>query len=171
MTTPSFQPGRRPWSVGIANYLNLQTFPLHADQVVATAGLYQLLFQFAAPVLSRWLAPKTYPNLPAKTRIDWDFRIVSFFQSIFISAAALKVIFTDPTRANTGPLDRLWDYSSQVGTVQAYAAGYFLWDIYVSIRHLSSAGPSGAIHAVCAFLVTMIGFVRGTNLIDCHIGC
>lgn len=92
-------------------------------------------------------------------------RVVSFLQSVFISGAALKVILTDPTRVNTGPLDRLWSYSPQAGSVQAYAAGYFLYDIYVSLRHISTSGPSAAMHAVCAFLVTMLGFVSEPHLL------
>lgn len=160
MATRSFQPARRPWSVGVANYLNLQTFPFHADQVLVTAGIYQALFSFGASPISRLLAPKTYQSLSSGTRMNWNMRVVSFLQSIFISGAALKVIFTDPTRINTGPLDRLWGYSAQAGSVQAYAAGYFLYDIYVSYRCMSASGPSGVVHGVCAFLVTMLGFVR-----------
>lgn len=168
MATHSLQPTRRPWSVGVANYLNLQTFPVHADQVIATAGLYQVLFQFGSPQLSKWLAPKTYESLSKKTRINWDTRVVAFLQSIFISASALKVIFTDPTRVDTGPLDRLWAYSSPAGSVQAYAAGYFLWDIYVSFRHMSISGPGAAAHAVAAFLVTTLGFVSRKYLVETH---
>lgn len=66
---------------------------------------------------------------------------------------------TDPSRVGTGPLGRLWSYSSQAGSVQAYAAGYFLWDIYLSFRYVSVLGSTSAAHAVCAFLVTMLGFV------------
>lgn len=155
----SYQPTRRPWSVGVANYLNLQTFPLHAEQVLVTAGVYQAFYQFGAPYISKWLAPKTYESMSEKSRTNLDMRVVSFLQSIFISAYALKVIFTDPSRINTGPLDRLWGYSSPAGSVQAYAAGYFLWDIYVTSTHLAVSGPSVLAHAICAFAVSMIGFV------------
>lgn len=171
MAAQPFQPSRRPWSVGVANYLNLQTFPRHANQVLATAAVYEALFEFGAAPVSRWLAPKTYRSLPRNTRISWNIRFVAFLQSIFISGAALKVIFTDPTRINTGPLDRLWAYSTQAGSVQAYAAGYFLYDIYVSFRHMQASGPSSAVHAVCAFVVTMLGFVSRTDVVELDADC
>lgn len=155
----SAQPLRSPWAVGLANHLNLQTFPLHAEQILTSAGIYQGLFSVVSPAASRWLVPNTYNKLSEQSKVNWDTRVVSFVQAAFISYQALSVIFTDPTRADTTVHQRLWGYSSQVGKVQAYAAGYFLWDIYISTRYVSQHGPSAAVHAICAFLVTMLGFV------------
>lgn len=155
----STQPLRSPWAVGLANHLNLQSFPFHAEQIVTSAGLYQGLFSVISPVASRWLAPDTYNKLPEETRVNWDSRVVGFVQAAFISYQALSVIFTDPSRPDATVHQRLWGYSARVGKVQAYLAGYFLWDICVSTRYMSQYGFSAIVHAVCAFLITMVGFV------------
>ncbi|KAK4554962.1 hypothetical protein LTR86_008110 [Recurvomyces mirabilis] len=148
----------RPWAVGLANRLHLQTFPLHANQILTTAGIYYGLYSVVSPAVSRWLAPKTYKHLSKSSRANWDARAVGFAQAIFISYHALNVIFTDPTRPNATAHQRLWDYSARVGKVQAYAAGYFLWDLYVTSRYAGQFGPSAAAHAFCGLLITMIGF-------------
>lgn len=163
MADQRLRPLAKPWAIGLGNYLHLQTFPLHATQVITTAAAYQALFSVISPALSRWLVPETYNELPRRTRINWDSRVVGFFQSIFISAHAISVLLTDPSRLSASVESRLWGYSRQAGTVQAYAAGYFLWDIYLSLKYLSVFGPSPAVHAVAAFVVTMLGFKPFAN--------
>ncbi|KAK5115949.1 hypothetical protein LTR62_000405 [Meristemomyces frigidus] len=148
-----------PWAVGIANRLQLRTFPLHASQILTTAGTYYGLYSIIAPAISRTLAPKIYNDLSKESRANWDARAVGFVQAAFISYQALSVILTDPSRPGaTTAHQRLWDYSTRTGEVQAYAAGYFLWDLYVTTRYMSQTGPSAAAHAFCGLLITMLGF-------------
>jgi hypothetical protein len=45
------------------------------------------------------------------------------------------------------------------GRVQAFAAGYFLWDLVISLRYLRVLGLGSLVHAVSALLVTAMGFV------------
>jgi len=150
---------RNLWAVGIANHLHLRTFPLHAEQILTAAGIYQGLFSVVSPAISRWLAPKTYNKLSKETRANWDARAVGFVQAAFISYLALRVILTDPSRPDATVHQRLWGYSSQVGKVQAYTAGYFLWDLYITTRYVKQFGPSAAVHAFCGLFITMLGFV------------
>jgi hypothetical protein len=83
------------------------------------------------------------------------------WQSLFINTVALWVIFTDPQREvqNGDWKERLWGYNGAAGMVQGFAAGYFLWDVVVSIVHIDVMGPSSLVHAVAALGVTSIGFV------------
>lgn len=159
MSTQTIQPFRTPWAVGLANQFNLQTLPRHANQILIAAGIYQGLFTIVAPIVSRWLVPDTYNKLDERTRTNWRVRFVSFAQAVFVCTKALSVIFTDPSRKTATGNERLWGYSPQAGTVQAYAAGYFLWDIYISLRYPHVDGGGGMLHAICAFVVTMVGFV------------
>ena len=154
-----FRSSRPPWAVGLANHLNLETFPPHANQVIATAAIYQGLFSVVAPVISKQLLPEQYQKFSPETKINWSVRITSLVQAVFICAKALHVIFTDPSRPEATASQRLWAYSRQSGDVQAYAAGYFLWDIYVSTRFASQYGSSASIHGIAALIITMIGFV------------
>jgi len=93
-----------------------------------------------------------------KTKIQWDTRLVSFAQAAFISYQALSAIFTDPTQPDATVHENLWTYSTHVGKVQSYAVAYFLGDLCVSTRCASLYGPGTAVHAFCAFFVTMLGF-------------
>lgn len=162
MSTPHLKPLRSPWAVGLANQFNLQTLPRHADQILVAAAVYQSLFSVVSPAISRLLVPDVYGKFDERTRTGWNVRVVAFVQACFICVKALSVVFNDPSRRNTSAQRRLWEYSSQAGAVQAYAAGYFLWDIYVSIRYMHVSGPSALVHAICAFLVTMVGFVSSS---------
>ncbi|KAK6435376.1 hypothetical protein LTR95_008440 [Oleoguttula sp. CCFEE 5521] len=91
-------------------------------------------------------------------RLNWDTRVTGLVQAVFICTAALRVIASDPTRVGSTWETRLWGYSPAAGKVQAWAAGYFLWDILISARWVDMYGPTALVHAVAAFVVTMIGF-------------
>ena len=54
---------------------------------------------------------------------------------------------------------RVLGYSPMAGRVQAFAAGYFLWDLLISLLYLRILGMSSLIHAFCALSITMLGFV------------
>lgn len=164
MSTTFPPPPGHTWSLGLASQLNLQTLPRHADQVLIAAGIYQGIFAIGSPLLSKQLLPTQYAALSPRTRANWDSRLVGFLQAGFICYQALNVIATDPLRANSTVQSRLWGYSPATGRVQAFAAGYFLWDIYLSGRFYDTFGPTSLVHAVSAFAITMIGFVSTPGL-------
>lgn len=122
-------------------------------------------------MLSRYLVPEKYKSLNRRDRLSWDAHVVSMYQSLFINTVALWVIFTDPQRAlqNGDWRERLWGYNGAGGMVQGFAAGYFLWDVFISVVHFDVLGFSSLVHGVCALGVTCIGFVSGlsTCCIDC----
>lgn len=143
----------------LSNRLHLYTLPFHANEAVTAFLIYSTTYLFASPALSKWLFPGTYPQLSKRTKINWDVRVVSLVQSTFISAFALFVIGYDDGRQSIGWKDRLWGYLSLGGTVQACAAGYFVWDVVVSATSIEVLGASSLIHAIFALLITSIGFV------------
>ena len=159
LSNDQFQPFRKPWAIGLANRLNLKTLPRHADQILVAAGVYQGIFSILSPLVSSYLIPERYSKWDERTRINWNTRVVSFVQAVFICAKALAVIVGDPSRKTATAEQRLWGYSTAAGEVQAWAAGYFLWDVYVSSRYMTQTGWAGLAHAVCALTVTLIGFV------------
>lgn len=154
------------WSLAVREPLqrfcdryHLTTLPFHADQIIAAFLAYEAIFLFVSPILSGVLVKSIFTRLPRRTKINWHVHVVSFIQAVFISAFAIRIILSDPSRRNTTRDERLWGYSPPSGNVQAFAAGYFLWDLLVSIQHLSVLGPGSLVHAFCALLVTMTGFV------------
>ena len=143
----------------IARYMNLTTLPLHAHEIIGAFCFYSFLFILLSPYLSKTLFPSTYLQLPVKTKINWNVHVVSLVQSSLICALGLWVIWEDKERARMGWRERMWGYTGAGGTVQAFAAGYFLWDLLASAFYLDVLGPGSLAHAASALIVTGLGFV------------
>lgn len=91
--------------------------------------------------------------------------MVSFVQSTFICILAIWTSYNDPerdefTRDEAAMLKRTFGTSVMQGAVQAYAEGYFVWDLFMSARYLSIFGPGFLAHAFSAVMVFSFGFVR-----------
>ena len=61
---------------------------------------------------------------------------------------------------------RVWGYTGSGGMIQALAAGYFLWDICISVVHVKIFGWGMLAHAVSALLVFCLGFVSSACFLD-----
>jgi hypothetical protein len=147
----------------LSNYLGLATLPNHVHEIVFAYTLYETAFRVVSPYFSRKLFPERYGKMTKRQRLNWDAHMVSMYQALFINTAALWVILRDPGRGvqNEGWnwMERLWGYNGAAGMVQAFAAGYFLWDVIVSSVHVDVMGMRSLLHAVSALGVTGIGFV------------
>ena len=55
--------------------------------------------------------------------------------------------------------ERVFGYTGAGGMIQGFAAGYFLWDLVICIRHLAVFGWGLLAHAVAALVVFSLGFV------------
>ncbi|KAF2463180.1 DUF887-domain-containing protein [Lindgomyces ingoldianus] len=142
----------------VAQKLGLTTLPNHIHELLLGYLWYHILLTFISPTLSKLLVPRTYASFSRRTRLNWDMHWVSMVQALFINSAALWVILSDKEREGMDWRGRLWGYTGAQGMVQGFAAGYFLWDLWVSVRFIDVAGVSAAVHAVGALSVTMIGF-------------
>ena len=143
----------------IANALGIQTVPLHTHEILLAFSVYYFLNSHVSPALSSRLFPQIYPNLPRKRRINWNVHVTSLFQSVFICATALWVMWEDEERKNMNARERIWGYTGAMGMTQAFAAGYFAWDVMVSLVHYDVLGPGSLAHAISALIVTNLGFV------------
>ena len=143
----------------LANLLSLTTLPLHAHEVFFAFAAYYLMDTILAPRLSVQLLPKTYASLSPRTKINWNIRVVSTIQAIFICALALWVIVADGERERMNSEERIWGYTGALGMTQAFAAGYFIWDVKISAVNVGILGWGSLAHAVSALLITSLGFV------------
>lgn len=148
----------------LAQQYGLNTLPFHAHEIVGSFLLYTSIFLLVSPSLSVRILHHRYSCWPRKTQIAWHVRVVSTIQSTLICILALYVIFVDDERPKLSYEGRLWAYSGASGMVQAFAAGYFLWDLSVSVQHINILGSSSLAHAVSALLITCIGFVSHSNI-------
>ncbi|KAF7543195.1 hypothetical protein G7046_g10047 [Stylonectria norvegica] len=144
----------QPW----ADYLDLPTLPLHIHEVVGAALFYSLCFYPFSPWISNLLAPKHYPNLSHKRRLNWDAHVVSMVQSIIIVSLSAWVMIVDTERNDMDREQRIWGYTGAAGLIQALAAGYFLWDAIVTGLNFDVFGFGTLAHAVSALVAYSLGF-------------
>ncbi|KAL6834404.1 TLC domain-containing protein [Trichoderma camerunense] len=136
----------------------LPSLPLHIHEVLLSAIFYSLIFWPISPILSRLIAPQHYSKLSRKRRLNWDAHVVSFIQSTLINIIALWVMVVDQERGNMDQEERVWGYTGALGMVQALAAGYFVWDLFVTSLNLDVFGLGTLAHAIAALLVYTLGF-------------
>ncbi|KAI9801521.1 MAG: hypothetical protein M1833_002753 [Piccolia ochrophora] len=148
----------------LADALSLTTLPLHAHEVLIAFTLYHLINTRLSPAVSTWLFPDIYPHFNRKTKINWDVHVVSLCQSVLICALALWVLYVDEERSAMGWRERVWGYTGAGGMIQGLAAGYFLWDLMVSIANVNAFGWGMLAHALCALIVFSFGFVSPISL-------
>ena len=154
-----------------AERLQLPSLPYHIHEVITAYILYQSIESVLSPWLSTRLFPNIYPKLNRRTRINWDVHVVSIVQSCLINALALWVMFKDEERYDMrhSAVERIYGYTSASGLIQAFATGYFLWDLIVSTRNFSIFGIGIWFHAVSALSVFAFGFV--STLLDWMTTC
>lgn len=143
----------------LAEYFRLTTLPNHVDQILLSATCYFVIFFIVSPQVSSICFPHFYNQLSRRTKINLNMRVVSFIQAVFICYSALQIVFYDSTRPLMSPQDRLWSYSPDSARVQSFAAGYFIWDLFVSIIYFDVFGLGDLAHATAALLITLLGFV------------
>lgn len=143
----------------MAGRLGLATLPYHVHEILLGFFGYHLVLHVLSPAVSQLVCPKAYNGFNKRTRLNWNIHWVSMIQALFINTAALWVIFKDGERHQMDWRGRLWAYTPASGMVQGFAAGYFLWDLQISIQYMSLDGPSALLHAIGALAVTCIGFV------------
>ena len=143
----------------IAQRYHLLTLPWHAHEIITAFFIYLAIMIVLSPVCSDILIPNLYRNLSTKTQVNWNIRVVSTIQSIFICGIAFYVISSDRERYRMDWEERIWGYTGAGGMVQAFAAGYFMWDVLISSMYIRILGVGSLLHGVCALLITCLGFV------------
>ena len=147
-----------------AEYVSLKTLPLHIHEVLFAFTLYYFVNIVVSPIFSRFFFPRIYNNLNARTKLNWDVHIVSFVQSTLICALALWVIWKDEERSEMNWAGKVHGYTGAGGLIQAFAGGYFLWDLFITVQNINIFGLGMLAHAVSALFVFSLGFVSPSAL-------
>ena len=154
----------------LANTLHLSALPLHLHEVLLALSFYACVAHVLSPILSARIVPDIYAKLDRSGRINWGVHIVSFVQSIIVNALSLYIIFCDDERVAWRPDDqwpmRVWGYHGLSGLLQSLALGYFLFDLYMCIRHVGIFGWGMVVHALASSSMFILGFVRLFTAVD-----
>lgn len=115
--------------------------------ILSSAVIFQLIF-----LLSRFASQnsKHYSNLSIQKQVDWGMHVVSQVFAILVSLACV-VILTTPALYN----NPIWGVSTTAEHIYAIGAGYFLWDIYITIAYYHLTGPAFLFHGITAFVVSL----------------
>jgi hypothetical protein len=142
-----------------ADYFNLKTLPLHIHEVLFAFTLYYGTNKIISPAFSSFFWPRRYKAFNARTKLNWDVHIVSFVQSTLICSLALWVMWNDEERSEMNYMGKVHGYTGASGLIQAFAGGYFLWDLMITLQNMHIFGPGMLAHAVSALFVFSLGFV------------
>jgi hypothetical protein len=142
----------------LADAVGLPVFAQHAHEVAISYALYHIIFEYAAPTLSKALVP-SYKNFDFKTTLKWKTQCVSMVQSILICSLSLWVMVNDKERASMNAAERVFGFTGAGATVQAFAMGYFIWDLINAIQYFKYVGLPVLLHAVAAVAVYLLGAV------------
>jgi hypothetical protein len=153
-----------PYVEKVADLLSLKTLPLHFHELTLAYAVYHTTNRYISPALSRYFVPRTYNALNARTKINWDVHVVSFVQSVVVCTLALWVMWVDDERNGMDTKERVHGYTGASGLIQAFAGGYFLWDLVVTAQNVNAFGIGMLFHAISALCVFSLGFVSAMLL-------
>lgn len=153
-----------PYVEKISEYLALQTLPLHFHEVIVAYAVYHTTNKYISPALSQYFFPRTYSSLNARTKLNWDVHVVSFVQSVVVCSLALWVMWADTERQEMDTKERVHGYTGASGLIQAFAGGYFLWDLVITAQNVKIFGIGMLFHALSALCVFSLGFVSALML-------
>jgi hypothetical protein len=148
----------------LCNALHLYSLPLHIHEILSAFAIYLTTFEYIAPPFSSFFLAKQYTGLSRESKLRWNMHCVSMVQSVTICVLALWVTFSDQERKTMNHEERMWGYLGAPGMVQAFATGYFLFDLTVMIRYLDVFGVGMLTHASSCLVTYTLGFVGLSHL-------
>jgi hypothetical protein len=144
----------------VAELLGMHSLPAHIHEVVAAFAIYQLTLSYLSPLITQLFFAEKFARLNKRTQFNWHVHVVAFVQSIIVCVLALWVVVYDKERPHMNTWqERVFGYTGSLGLVQAFAAGYFVWDLYICVRFYSLYGFGMLAHAIGALTVYSLGFV------------
>ncbi|KAL4401556.1 lipid homeostasis protein [Malassezia pachydermatis] len=135
------------WARPYTEAMDLPYLSIHLVSI-----LRAMLLWWSVQLLSHGVSPKLFPrsfaNMPARTRTQWDIHVVSFTHSMVV--APLALYFWLGIDEST---DRLWGYDYTLGQMYALSLGYFVWDVIVSLRY---EGFAFVLHGVLGLVACIL---------------
>lgn len=73
-------------------------------------------------------------------------------------------MWADTERNEMDTTERVHGYTGASGLIQAFAGGYFLWDLVITVQNVRIFGIGMLFHAISALCVFSLGFVSLDHL-------
>lgn len=118
---------------------------------VCCSVLFFTVTYYLSPLISSLIAPK-YRTLPARVQKDWNSRVVALVHACIVSYGTFTTLFSHPELYD----NRVSLYVDDADWYISIAAGYFLWDLIVTVLNLSVFGFGFLMHALVCFVVYLM---------------
>ncbi|GAA6044843.1 hypothetical protein JCM8097_007211, partial [Rhodosporidiobolus ruineniae] len=149
------------WSAPLAPLLRDQ-LGFDALPPVLHLAVYSCTASFALQRLSSVLSPRIfgayYPQ-DRRKKDDWDLHMVGWLFALVATPLALSCLLSPSIELDVDPL---YGRSIREQRLNAIAVGYFLWDAFVTAKHIKTQGLGFFLHGFgCfnAFLFTLKPFL------------
>ncbi|KAJ6525724.1 DUF887-domain-containing protein [Mycena capillaripes] len=123
----------------------------HLPLFLASFAVFNLVHLVAVPLLGRVFFPSQWTRMGARNRNNWAVHICSQIHAAVILPLALRCLALPELDA-----DRVFGWHERSGTVQAFAAGYFLWDSLDAIFNFEDIGF--VLHGLACFAIYLLSF-------------
>ncbi|KAI5474343.1 TRAM/LAG1/CLN8-like domain-containing protein [Pseudohyphozyma bogoriensis] len=121
----------------------------HLPAILASTAFF-FAAQEASAVVSQRLFPKTWKSLSKKTKVDWKLHFTGWLHSFISVPLSLLMIFRPSLQL---VLDPIFGFSPLEGSYFAVSAGYFLYDLLISLYLVKNQGVPFVVHAAaCCFI-------------------
>jgi len=107
------------------------SFPLF----LSSFGLFLFVHQVLAPIFSALFFPSVWGRLDRRGKNNWSIHVVSQVHALIVVPLALRSLEFEELEK-----DRAFGWHPEIGTLEAVACGYFLWDTLDSIVNFVDLG-------------------------------
>lgn len=132
----------RPFVTNPSSY-----YEAHYHEIIASIVFYQLLYVLS-PLISRSTFGEHYDKLSKSSKLNFDIHVVSMVQCIISILVIIPLIGDEHLSANT-----VLHYTPYAAFVSSITIGYFVWDLFVCIRHFKLFGVGFLVHAIASLFV------------------
>lgn len=128
----------------LASVTGISCLPAHFHEIVISAVFY-FAIHFATMVFAPLFVPQ-YRKLNGFKKHGFDAHVVSHVNSILLCALSFPLFFCPI-------LDSAVAYTPYAGFVVAFATGYFVWDVCITLAYYKYNGFGFFLHAITALYV------------------
>lgn len=146
----------------ICHALHLDSLPSHIHEIVGAVLVYHIIFEYLAAPISNLFFAQNYRSLSRESKLRWNMHCASMVSCCFITTCAASVMYIDGERRGMNLEQRVWGYTGAAAMVQAFATGYFVFDLLVMMRYHDVFGTGMLMHAVSCVITYTLGFVCGS---------
>ncbi|KAI8899256.1 TLC domain-containing protein [Globomyces pollinis-pini] len=130
------------------SYLGFERAAIYSDQILILAAVWQLLYLLTDYCSNRFFP--VYRSMDDHKKANWGMHFVSLIHAVIISTLCFPILFNRTLLDN--PILGVDVYAENVYTI---AAGYFIWDLYISAKYWRLIGAAFVFHGAACLSISI----------------